>query len=230
MFGRDHKRRSKLLVSYFWDVRPTMQMPDYMREIEFAARSTLDTMWRDHLELDVLSKKIAASTAEMNNGYLRAQFIAGNAETPEDVADAIGAQFDTYFGPDKERHHATQQHTLLEEKATTRSFSRSALATALLQYAKQGISVVHKDLASCPVGRMIGAQPLKAIIWQGRNQAIHWEDGNPHNPVKQCFNALALSHGPDFSKYTTENLAFRIAEMLNWRSYEDFERDMLSIA
>lgn len=47
--------------------------------------------------------------------------------------------------------------------------SQKSLSGALLQIAKQGISIVHCGLANCPSGRSIGTNAIKKVIWQARN-------------------------------------------------------------
>src|SRR4051794_20405960 len=50
----------------------------------------------------------------------------------------------------------------------------AVIAGAILQIAKQGLSLSHGPLGNCPAGRGIGSQTLSTVIWQGRNQAMHY--------------------------------------------------------
>jgi hypothetical protein len=89
---------------------------------------------------------------------------------------------------------------------------------------------VHGDLNLSPDGRMIGNQPLKNVVWQSRNQALHWEDGSFKRAVTLCFEALARDIDPRFSEYTIRNMAWDIVGLLGWKEFSDFERDMLTLA
>ena len=111
--------------------------------------------------------------------------------------------------------------------------SATILCGALLQFAKQGISIVHKSLATCPAGRIIGSESLKNIIWQGRNHAIHYEESPNHNQaVKNCFANLEAHFGLQFSleNHPRENLSKEIIRVLGWYGYTTFEEDMLLLS
>lgn len=95
----------------------------------------------------------------------------------------------------------------------------------------KGISVAHGGLAACPDGRQVTpSQTLKNVIWQGRNQALHWEDGNPQPPVIRCFNALASESDPKFANYANGNLALDVIELLGWTDFNRFHADMTLLA
>lgn len=119
----------------------------------------------------------------------------------------------------------------LQKSIDAKDFSLRSLCGALLQIAKQGISIVHVDLNTCPDGRTIGPETLKNIIWQSRNQSMHFEEGNPHPPVCACFKKLELAFGKDFSLSAVppENLARRVVKLLGWDAYDKYEADMVSI-
>ena len=108
------------------------------------------------------------------------------------------------------------------------------LCGVLLQFAKQGISLVHETFHSCPDGRMIGmAEPLKNVIWQGRNHAIHYEESPNHScAVKECFAHLEEEHGPQFSlsNHPCQNLSKEIVDLLGWSGYPTFQEDMLLLS
>jgi hypothetical protein len=66
-------------------------------------------------------------------------------------------------------------------------------------------------------------------MWQGRNQAIHWDEGGFTQPVRDVFELLASDLDPKFNEYTSRNMAFEVVSLLAWRGFPDFERDMLSL-
>ncbi len=56
--------------------------------------------------------------------------------------------------------------------------SLDVLAAAVLQLSKQSISYRFGKARPTLVGvRTVGTQPIVNIIWEGRNNGIHWEDG-----------------------------------------------------
>lgn len=120
---------------------------------------------------------------------------------------------------------------MLQLSIDAKEFSLRSLSGALLQIAKQGISITYGNLEACPDGRFIGSETLKNIIWQARNQSMHFEEGNPHPPVRICFQNLQNDFGADFSLGTTspENLARRVVSLLGWTEYIAYEKDMDSI-
>src|SRR5258705_8470239 len=214
-----------------------MDMATYLSQIEYAASNTIDSIWADYKHIVELQGRKATSGAEMRQGYSQVEAILSDPDLGDEDGIATGLYWETYFGADKEHHEVSVK---LKEKETliqVRSFSTSSQSGTLLQYAKQGISLVHqaafnangtaRGLAQCPQGRLIGSQPLRDVIWQGRNHAIHWEEGNPHPAVEACFNTLIADFGPSFADYRTRNLAFEIVQELDWRSYPKFRDDML---
>jgi len=206
-----------------------MYMANYINEIKYAVEALLSTIWADVEELESLRQQLDRLTAETERGYRRAQAFQYD-DDPDDVMMGVGVHWETYFGPDKERHEVAITVDDLNQKIQVREFSRAAMSASILQYAKQGISIVHGGLHLCPNGRGVGSQALKTIIWQGRNQSLHWEEGNTRQPVIDCFNQLAIDFGDEFTHYNTRNLAFNVVQMLNWKTYESFDSDMQSLA
>jgi hypothetical protein len=72
----------------------------------------------------------------------------------------------------------------LENSIIDKQQSLAALSGALLQIAKQGISIEHRRPENCPNGRKVFGVDIKWLIWAGRNQAIHYE-----NPKEARFQA-----------------------------------------
>ncbi|MDP8246581.1 MAG: hypothetical protein P9M00_00415 [Candidatus Tritonobacter lacicola] len=118
---------------------------------------------------------------------------------------------------------AVIQRSLLNMESTHLVF-----AAALLQVAKQGISVVHGSLSQCPSGRAIGRDYLKTVIWAARNQSMHYEEGNFNRSVVDCFHNLQADFGSQFTLGAI-NRADRIVELLGWYDYNHYESDMVSL-
>jgi hypothetical protein len=204
-----------------------MDLQTYLHEIEHAAGETLKLVWFERRQMEDLQVRIAALSAEVADANRRLESMALNPDLDDDNL-STSIYWDTYFGPEKDRFYAEKSKPDLELLIATREFSRNAQSGSLLQYAKQGISLVHHALAACPDGRFIGSQPLKDIVWQGRNQALHWDEGNFRRPVETCFRTLAQEMDPKFGDFTSRNLASDVVELLGWRTFDDFKADMLS--
>ena len=206
-----------------------MDMLTYLNEMKYAASVSIDAVWSERIEAEALEKRVSELTAEMEEGYRRSAVFQG-CEDPDDVMLGVGIHWDTYFGADKERYHAQYDFNAVQAKLSVRQFSVGSLSANLLQFAKQGISIVHDGLTNCPHGRAVGSQTIAAIIWQSRNQSLHWEEGSFRAPVVTCFSALETEVDPKFGQYTNRNMAFEVVELLGWRSFQEFSNDLLSIA
>lgn len=208
-----------------------MTMSDYISEIHFAVESTLPTIWSDYDRLCEVEGRVRDLEAEVKRGYENAEWVAMNALDADDAAHATGMHFEAYFGSDKERHSAQQLLGKENEIFEIRKFSVDSLSGTLLQFAKQGISIIHGNPRNCPPGRGIGsALDLKTVIWQARNQSMHWEEGNLNQSVVSCFDQLAIEYDAKFSNYHNESLAFSIIELLGWKTMADFSRDLMLLS
>ena len=210
-----------------------MTMEEYLKEIEFAATPILPAIWHEHAELKKMQTEVADLARRVEAEYRAAQSIADDAMDADDVMLATARHWENYFGDDKTLYHKDKETTALQQRVAAREFAVAALAGNLLQFAKQGISIAHGNLGACPSGRNIGTQVLKTVIWQGRNQALHWEGdghGQPlHRPVEDCFNRLIADFGSRFTDFKTKNLGFAVVELLGWKSFVEFKADMLSM-
>jgi hypothetical protein len=167
-----------------------MDMPGYLHEIKHAASETLRLVWFEHQQVEELQRKIASATAEVQDAAERLECLQSNPDMDDDnLSTAI--YWDTYFGPDKDRYYAEKSKVEVESSIALRRFLTDAQSGSILQYAKQGISLVHHGPAGCPAGRTLHGQSLKNIIWQSRNQAMHWDEGKFSQAVQDCFQALA---------------------------------------
>jgi len=127
---------------------------------------------------------------------------------------------------------AKKQVAEMEEHIANLDQSYRVICGAILQIAKQGISTVHGRLNNCPTGRLIGSTALSVVIWQARNQSMHYEMTKFDDPVIKCFDSLEREFGSQFSLtgHPAENLAHQVIELLAWTDYSVFETDMLSLA
>lgn len=103
-----------------------------------------------------------------------------------------------------------------------------AIAGAILQIAKQGISLVYASLNAAPGGRSVGSLAVRDIIWQARNQTMHYEEGKFKKPLLDLFKVLELEQGAQFSLVTHvgQNRAKQILKALGWTEYQAYLHDM----
>ncbi|MUV14580.1 hypothetical protein [Noviluteimonas gilva] len=205
-----------------------MTIDDYLNELNYALSGVINALWHEQDAVDDLQKQLNALQRTVQDQYRRAEAIARDAETPDDVMLATAMQWETYFGDDKAAARTQAELVGILEKLKLREFSRSSLAGSLLQFAKQGLSAAYGEPKNWPTGRMVGSQGLSTVVLQARNQAEHWEEGKPRDPVVACFDALAKDCGAQFAAYRTRNLAFEVVTLLGWRSVDAFGTDMRS--
>lgn len=205
-----------------------MDMATYLIEIRHACETTLPSVWSEWGAVQALRGKIADLTAQTEDGYQRAEFLQ-QLDDPDDYMLGVGMYWETYFGPDKERYHAEAGLPALEQNLAVREFACSAMAGSVLQFAKQGISIVHQGPNNSPDGRTIHGVSLKSLLWQSRNQSMHWDEGRLNQHVIDCFETLRAID-PCFSDYLTRSLAFDVLRTLGWQDITAFEADMLTLA
>lgn len=188
-----------------------IQANDFITHTEPAVRALFDAI-REEEARYTAKKKTFESVHEMH--YM--DFIT--ADLSED--------FD-----DRQIQHKFTQAAEAKIQAILISQSIEVLCGAVLQIAKQGISLVLKGLDRYIRGRYIESQNLSNIIWHGRNQAMHWEDGVPTNKhTKDCFETLAKEVGPQFEfGESPRNMAWDVWNAIGWSTYEDYGRDIREV-
>ena len=171
-------------------------MNQYISDTKFAAEKLIDLI-REEEEL----------LSEMREEYLRRkqshEHLLTDFNTKDlqedfnehEVMHAFGRQARYY--QEKVKPILDEVHTL-EDSMKNKEFSICALSGALLQIAKQGISYVHGGLDACQDGRMIRGDVLKNVIWYGRNQSLHFEEGNYRKPLIACFRKLGYKTVPSY--------------------------------
>ena len=121
----------------------------------------------------------------------------------------------------------------LQKELIDKDISLQALSGAILQIAKQGLSLVHGGLKGAPCVRTLAPSPLtlSAVVWEGRNQAMHYEAGDPHEPVKECFHELHTHFGSrfDLAAHSNRSRARQVLEVLGWTDYLSYLKDMQAL-
>lgn len=161
-------------------------------------------------------------------------FIEGAEKIRKWVKEPSGSQLSAQLSDldqnTKQIREGFKTMSQLEAIFKHRQFAFNTLCGALLQIAKQGISIQYgKEWKACfQKSRVIGKENLCNIIWEGRNHALHFEDAKPWKGVEQLFDSLEATFGDRFSLSTqpSTNLSAHIIDILEWHSYEAYEKDM----
>ena len=199
-------------------------MKNYISQTEHATRSLVDLIAADHKALENTSRALRDATAKFD---VRHQiFLANEFHT---AANHYHAQM-------ARAHQAKAvidaDVKFLVDSIDAKSASIAALSGALLQVAKQGISVVYGKPQNAPRGAEVSGMLVKDTIWEGRNQSIHYE--NPKeisDAVVDLFRRIdgIRNDGVSWDPRSQYNYAFDIVNFLGWLDWKQFEGHMLSI-
>lgn len=204
-----------------------MTILEYLETEKYAASNLIGLIWKEYNDLQKLEQEVDSLKGKVEDGYRRAEHFMMD-DDPDDVMLGLGIHWETYFGDDKELFHKNKDKIKLEEQIEAHKASIQTLCSALLQIAKQGISICYGGLSNCQDGRPVGSQRLKDVLWQARNQTMHYEEGACKDPIVVVFSRLAIDFNAIFNNYNLENLAFEIVKVLDWKNYENFANDLQS--
>jgi hypothetical protein len=203
-------------------------MKKYLEEISHAASSLIDLIWFDFDKLEERNSQLKALTAEFD---VKHQVFLANEFHP--AANFYHAQMaKAHEGIAKPKAELEREIIDVLVSIDAKSASISALSGAILQIAKQCISLKYGKPKSAPAGKDIDGILIKEIIWEGRNQSIHYE-----NPNEISGNVVALfakldsirGDGVTWDAMSKTNFAFEIVQFLGWRTYSDFEKHLKSL-
>jgi hypothetical protein len=201
-------------------------MKQYISDNEFATVTLIEAVTRESVALGKLHDRHRALLQAPLGKGLYHNFL--NHEFDDARANYTYGQWYTLNGQAKPLLDDIKH---LEQSIINKRIAVATLSGALLQIGKQGLSTVFgKDKHSSPTGRHHKQIPLREIIWEGRNQSQHFEEGAPRKGVVHLFGELEKAEGPEFSldKYGNENLAKKVIDLLGWNDFGRFESDMLS--
>jgi len=221
--------QNNALSSYLQDAYKNMKMMEYLQGTEHATTRIFEVLSFESERLHRLVDQIKRMGEQVRSDYERAESLVSNAFDTDDVTLATGAYWMAYAG-EGELFTMEKAKIQLENQIKCHEFSVASLAGAVLQFAKQGISISIGELKYCSASRLIGTQALHTVIWQARNQALHWEAASFNPPVKKCFERLTDEVDRKFDEYTKRNMAVDVLDLFSWKKFSDFKTDMLSIS
>ncbi len=204
-------------------------MHQYLQDTEYAVRNLIQLAHAEEDQLRALLAKLEAMKPQIK--VLEWDF--ESSDLNDDFSDVyvIGA-FSRMAQARTEANNLQGQIASLQASIGTRQQAIQAISGSILQVAKQGISLVHGGLKPAPEGRFIGTASLKSIIWNARDQAMHFEEGIPRNPaVRALFSILEAEQGSEFSlaAHLHQSRARQVINLLGWREYSAYVADMSSL-
>jgi hypothetical protein len=203
-------------------------MHPYQSEIQEAATTLIRGIYAEREALQALREKQVASEAELQDIRQRVQFLVDNPDLDDDgigTSEHWRGHFDVAPEADRAKAAADQ----LAVRLVARQGSTDAYATALLHIAHHGMAAINKGLQKSPPGRKVAGVNLRGVVWQGRNQAMHYfEEKDPNEHLETIFEALA-KESPAFKEYKGKSLAVDVVDLLGWSSLERFNEDLASL-
>jgi hypothetical protein len=200
-------------------------MHQYLQDTEFATRSLFGLATDEERQLQARSEALRETEQRLKIH----QWDFQTSDLNEDFSDAyVIAAFSRAAKAAQEVERLKAEVATLRASVGTHQHSIQAIAGAILQIAKQGISLIHSGLAGAPAGRMLGSLAVRDIIWQARNQSMHYEEGRFKKPLLDVFAILEQEHGTQFSlaKHSKQNRAKQVLDVLGWANYESYLKDM----
>ena len=203
-------------------------MHQYLVDTEFAVKNLLALVVDEEARLRASVGELASAEAQqrthawdfessdLNDDFSTAYVMAAYARMAEAGSEADSLRSEVYT---------------LQALVGAHQTATQAIAGAVLQVSKQGIALVYGDIDKSPKGRKIGSLPLRDIIWQARNQAMHYEEEILRKPVTKLFSILEDEQGSQFSimKHPRQSRAKQVLELLRWETYESYQHDMSAI-
>ncbi|KPQ27649.1 MAG: PPE family [Marinobacter excellens HL-55] len=200
-------------------------MHQYVKDTEFAVANLLKLAIDEEQRLSGLKKTL--TTLEAKETAYKWDF--ETSDMNDDFSDAyVMAAFHRMAEARQAAKEIERKAAEIQAAVGAHQHATQAIAGGVLQIAKQGISLVFGKKGHAPMGRQIGVLPIRDIIWEGRNQALHYEEANYKKAVKEVFSALEQDHGEHFSleSHGHQSRAKQVLYVLGWFSFDDYARDM----
>lgn len=200
-------------------------MHQYIIDTEFAVANLLQLSNAEEDRLAELVANLASVEAQLR--VHRWDF--ESSDLNDDFSDAyVVAAFGRMAKAAQAAEALEQQVAQLQAAVGAHQQATQAIAGGVLQIAKQGISLVHGRKSDAPEGRKIGSLPVRDIIWEARNQALHFEEGGYKRPVAEVFRTLEREQASEFSlaAHGSQSRAKQALRLLGWATFADYARDM----
>lgn len=197
----------------------------YFEDTEYATKNLIDLIAGQQKELEGVKAELATQIAKN-------KFFAWDYETSDlndDFSEAhVMNAFRNMAQAKQEADKLEVVKSRLEATIGTQQQAIQSMCGALLQIVKQGLSLVHGGLSNSPAGRQLSGIALRDIVWQARNQAIHYEENNFRQPVVQTFSGLEAAFGPEFAlaNHQGSSRAKQVVYLIGWDEFEVFKSDM----
>ena len=203
-------------------------MHQYLQDTEYAVQHLLRLATDEEIQLNALMDTLRKTEAQLKIH----QWDFQSSDLNEDFSDAyVMAAFGRAGRAAQETDRLKVEVAKLQASVGARQQATQALAGAVLQIAKQGISVVHGGPTTAPTGRTVGTLSIRDIIWQARNQSMHYEEGNFKKALIDLFATLEAEQGPQFglAAHPKLNRAKQVLDLLGWSSYSNYKQDMQAL-
>ena len=157
--------------------------------------------------------------------------IAAESEAERESAEAIeeiaGATARAHVANWNAKERARVSETLAELLA----LSIQVACAALLELARRTVGKYRGEPSAWPEGRHIDGISLRDIVWAGRNQATHSDEGTYRPEVLATFARLESSFGAGFHvrKGLRISRAREVVELLGWLDPKQFVSDVQSL-
>lgn len=200
-------------------------MHQYLRDTEYATQNLFRLATEEELQLKTLTKTLE----EMERQLQIHQWDFQSSDLNDDFSDAyVMAAFERAGRAAQEVERLRHEVAVLQASIGTHQGAVQAIAGAILQIAKQGIALVHGGPKNALPGRSLGSVTVRDVIWQGRNQSMHYEEGSFKKAQLDLFSKLETEQGPQFSllNHPKQNRAKQIIDVLGWSSYAPYLQDM----
>jgi hypothetical protein len=204
-------------------------MNQYLIDTEFAVKSLFDLVTYELTQISTLEKELKFHRERANSIMSEAYYVTDqdvdDLETPGMFAIRHG-----YASHLSAAQSIQNQISILEASYLAKDSSILSLYGAILQIAKQGISFVHGKNIQIMIKDTQSGELLHNIIWQGRNQSMHYEEGNYKQPLISCFANLQKVYGSDFDLTRGDNKSIYIVlNVLGWKTYSDYLNTMTQL-
>lgn len=203
-------------------------MHQYIQDTDYAAQNLLLLATEEEVQLKALTSALSQTEAQLKIH----QWDFQSSDLNDDFSDAyVMAAFGRAARAAQETERLMIEVAKLQASVGARQQATQAIAGAVFQIAKQGISLVHGGPSTAPTGRTIGSLPIRDIIWQARNQSMHYEEGNFKKALTDLFAKLETEQGPQFSltAHHKQNRAKQVLDLLGWSSYSTYMQDMQAL-